>query len=171
MHPTLHVTMSMYMFEPLTIILKVTLELVDKCLSYCLVLPPMCRRDYHRVSRSHRDSSARWDRESSRDRRMYGNSEERSGRHGSGRHSGWDREGDYHRDDYWMDSGGTHYDRGTRDYERSSRQRGETERKRGAEYFMQEARRRKHEADKIPVRFLTVIALTNTIGPNLAVQT
>ncbi len=81
---------------------------------------------------------------------MYGSSEERSGRHGSGRHSGWDRDGDYHRgnDDYWMDGGGTHYDRGARDYERGSRQ---PERKRGAEYFMQEARRRKHEADKISV--------------------
>ena len=85
---------------------------------------------------------------------MYGGSEERSGRHGgSSRHgSGWDRDGDYHRsnDDYWMDGGGggTHYDRGTRDYERGSRQ---PDRKRGAEYFMQEARRRKHEADKIGV--------------------
>ena len=80
---------------------------------------------------------------------MYGSSEERSGRHGGGRHSGWDRDGDYHRgDDYWMDGGGTHYDRGARDYERGSRQ---PDRKRGAEYFMQEARRRKHEADKITV--------------------
>lgn len=84
---------------------------------------------------------------------MYGSSEERSGRHGSGRHGGWDRDGDYHRsnDDYWMDGGGTHYDRGARDYERSSRQ---PDRKRGAEYFMQEARRRKHEADKINVSII-----------------
>lgn len=109
-------------------------------------------RDYHRPPRSHRDNSARWDRDSSRDRRMYGSSEERSGRHGSGRHGGWDRDGDYHRgDDYWMDGGSTHYERGTRDYERGSRQRGEPDRKRGAEYYMQEARRKKHEADKISV--------------------
>lgn len=126
--------------------------------SFCPFSLPF-RRDYHRAPRSHRDSSARWDRESSRDRRMYGGSEERSGRHGSGRHGGWDRDGDYHRDDYWMDGGGNHYDRGTRDYEesrRGSRQRGEPERKRGAEYFMQEARKRKHEADKISVSFLTI---------------
>ena len=50
-----------------------------------------------------------------------------------------------------MDGGGSHYDRGTRDYERGSRQRGDSERKRGAEYFIQEARKRKHEADKISV--------------------
>ena len=102
----------------------------------------------------------RWDRESSRDRRIYGSSEERSSRHGSSRHSGWDRDGDYRHDDYWMDGGGSHYDRGTRDYDRGSRPRGESDRKRGAEYFIQEARKRKHEADKISVSLYTLYMYT-----------
>lgn len=116
------------------------------------------RSSYHRDRsndrpRSHGDTrSNRWERESSRDRRLYGPddlpSSRSGGRHLNGR--GWDR--DYiHGDDYWPDDL-PHNDYGG---ERSRGRRG------GGNYagdsqsyperYIVEARRKKHEADKMQV--------------------
>lgn len=95
--------------------------------------------DFHsRGERSRVHPASRWERD-------------RVNMRQSGRGHGWERE-HYHRgaggDDYWSDA--SHYDSA-----RESQQRGgggrSFPRKRDPEYFMQEARRRKKEADKIMV--------------------
>ena len=96
-------------------------------------------RSYHRDRssdrpRSHRGAS-RWERESSRDRRYPPDDRH----HLSGR--GWDR-GEY---DYWTDD---HSDYGgERSRGRGGRYGGESQNY--PEKFMSEARRKKHEADKM----------------------
>lgn len=108
--------------------------------------------DYGGRARSH--GEGRWDRESSRDHRGYGLMSRTSGRSSDyGRSHGWEREhyrGSSGGEDYWSEV--SHYE-STRDSQRGrSYSRYPSERRRDPEYFMQEARRRKKEADKIMVR-------------------
>lgn len=108
--------------------------------------------DYHSRSERSRGHSgaARWEREpSSWDHRTYGVPSRSGGRGeygGRGHGHGWERDSHYrgNNEDYFSD--GSHYD--------SAPQRGlgrTHARKMDPEYFMQEARRRKKEADKIMV--------------------
>lgn len=108
--------------------------------------------DYGGRARSH--GEGRWEREASRDHTTYGMMSRASGRSSDyGRGHGWEREhyrGSAGGEDYWSDV--SHYE-STRESQRGrGYSRYPSERKRDPEYFMQEARRRKKEADKIMVR-------------------
>lgn len=103
-----------------------------------------------------RPHEGRWDRDGSRDHRSYGLMSRTSSRGSDyGRGHGWER--DHYRggagsDDYWSDI--SHYE-SSRDSQRGrGYSRHPNERKRDPEYYMQEARRRKKEADKIMVCIL-----------------
>lgn len=108
---------------------------------------PVHDYDGSRGERSRVHTGVRWEREGSRDHRAYGSSSRMSGRG-----HGWER--DHHRG-----SGGEEYWSGTSHYEssRGESQRGggrsypRADRKRDPDFFMQEARRRKKDADKIMV--------------------
>lgn len=105
-----------------------------------------------RVDRSRPHVGGRWEREVSRDHRSFALISRVSGRGGEyGRSHGWDR--DHYQGstagEYWPDS--SHYET-TRESQRGrGYSRHPSERKKESEYFMQEARRRKKEADKITV--------------------
>ena len=94
--------------------------------------------------------TGRWERDGPRDHRSYGvpRSGGRGGDYGGRGHGhNWDREYRGSAEEYWPDSG--HYDGPSRgDPQRVGRT---YPRKMDPEYFMQEARRRKKEADKIMV--------------------
>ncbi len=102
----------------------------------------LSRSSYHRDRSNDRPRSRhganRWDRESSRDRRYPPDDRH----HSSGR--GWDRGGEY---EYWTDDhsdyGGGERSRGGR----GGRYGGESQNY--SEKYMSEARRKKHEADKM----------------------
>ena len=123
--------------------------------------------DYHmgtgggpggRGERSRGHSHGRWERDGSRDHRIYGAPSRSSGRGVSSDYGGrshghsWERDGHYRStgptEEYWPDT--SHYDSSRLEPQRGV---GRTyPRKMDPEYFMLEARRRKKEADKIVVR-------------------
>lgn len=107
----------------------------------------------NRVERSRAPIGGRWERDTTpRDHRSYSTMSRASGRGSDyGRGHAWDREhyqGNAGGEDYWSDA---HYE-STRESQRGrGYPRHPVERRNDPEYFMQEARRRKKEADKIMV--------------------
>ena len=97
-----------------------------------------------------RHGEGRWDREGSRDHQSYGLMSRASSRGDYGRGHGWERDyrGGARSDDYWSDF---NYESSRESQRGRGYPRHPNERKRDPEYFMQEARRRKKEADKIMV--------------------
>ncbi len=120
--------------------------------------------DFH-VSRGERSrgvTGGRWERDSTRDIRAYPSSSHGEGRGGEyGRGHGWERDSFRVGEDYWSDNG-SHYEPSRMDLQRPGGSRGggggylrnQMERKKGPDYYMQEARKRKKDADKIMVRWM-----------------
>ena len=117
---------------------------------------PSSGSDFHGSRGERSRVHPRWETSSFRDHRVYVSSHGsgRGGDYGRGSH-GWERE--HYRpsggEDYWSDTG-SHYDNPRMDSQRSGGggSRGyPRQQKKGPDYYMQEAKRRKRDADKITV--------------------